>query len=183
MAIHYSPKLAKKICALVSQGFTIAKACESPGMPSSVSVYGWLGLHSEFSEWYTEAKIKQMEVWGEQIIDLTDNCPRDADAVAKAKLQVYARQWVMAKLKPKKYGERTTIAGDKDNPLTVNLSHALDTAILARARGKTIENGPLDDNNLLSQATGFGSVNGKRKEFSNLETPTLPPIEIDQDDS
>lgn len=110
-------------------------------MPSEYSVYAWLVKHPEFTRLYEDAKQKQMEVWAEQIITLTDNCPQNADAVAKAKLQVYARQWVMGKLKPKKYGDSTTIKGDKDNPISISLAGALDQAIAARAR-MTIDHEP-----------------------------------------
>jgi hypothetical protein len=39
------------------------------------------------------------------------------EAVAHARLKIDTRKWVMSKLKPYKYGERTTISGDPDAPL------------------------------------------------------------------
>lgn len=47
----------------------------------------------------------------------------DAVAVARNKLRIDARKWVASKMKPKVYGERTTVAGDPDAPIGVQ--HAL----------------------------------------------------------
>jgi hypothetical protein len=133
-------------------------------MPVDRTVFVWLVRHPEFVEMYDAAKTKQMEVWGEQIIDLTDNVRADADAVAKAKLQVYARQWVMGKLKPKKYGDSTTIKGDKDSPLTVNIAAALDHAIAQRAAGLTIDHQPAQPMPALSQPLPYETVSADSEE-------------------
>lgn len=141
----YGPTITKRICDEIAGGKSLARLCkEADWMPEEKTVYRWMWDHPEFLKAYDIAKEKQMEVYANQIIDLTDDCPRDADAVAKAKLQVYARQWVMGKLKPKKYGERTTIAGDKDNPLTINLAAVLDERIAAAAAHKTIDHEPAE---------------------------------------
>jgi hypothetical protein len=57
------------------------------------------------------------------------------------KNRVDARKWVAAKLKPKKYGERVTHAGDAENPLEIKASTeifdtVLQTMELAKQRGK-----------------------------------------------
>lgn len=138
--VSYSPEIAKKICVLISQGLTPEKICESPDMPNASSIYSWCIEYPEFLTMYELARERQMEVYSNDIINLTNNVREDVDAVAKVKLQLHARQWLMGKLKPKKYGDSTTIKGDKDNPLTITLSSALDHAIAARAAtGKVIE--------------------------------------------
>lgn len=43
----------------------------------------------------------------------------DATAVARNRLRIDARKWVASKMKPKVYGERTTVAGDPEAPLAV----------------------------------------------------------------
>ena len=150
--VEYSPELGRKVCELIATGMTPSKISELDGMPSADSVYKWCIRHPDFLKIYDEAREKQMEVYSNQIIDLSDNVRADADCVAKAKLQLHARQWLMGKLKPKKYGDSTTIKGDKDNPLTIGLAAALDTAIAQRAAGKTIEHIPSEGVPRISQA-------------------------------
>jgi hypothetical protein len=43
----------------------------------------------------------------------------DHEHIQRSKLRVDARKWLMAKMLPKKYGDRTTIAGDPENPVAV----------------------------------------------------------------
>ena len=44
--------------------------------------------------------------------------PFDPD-VQRDRLRVDSRKWIASKLKPKKYGEKLELAGDKENPLYV----------------------------------------------------------------
>jgi len=41
--------------------------------------------------------------------------------VAGLRLLSDNRKWLLSKLAPKKYGDRTTLAGDAENPLAVTL--------------------------------------------------------------
>jgi hypothetical protein len=42
------------------------------------------------------------------------------DMIERARLQVDARKWLLSKMRPDKYGDRTVLAGDKDSPLEVH---------------------------------------------------------------
>lgn len=139
----YSAEKAQEICRLIAQGMIMPEIARLPDMPSKPTIYAWLIDHPEFLAQYDIAKEKQMEVFGEMIIDIAKDCPKDVDAVAQAKLLIHTIQWTMGKIKPKKYGDRTTIAGDKDNPLVLGIAHALDARIsAARSSPATIEHVP-----------------------------------------
>ena len=56
----------------------------------------------------------------------------DANAV---KLKMEARKWVSSKLNPRRWGDRTTVAGDRDNPLVVDGLGSLLTHVTGRSRG------------------------------------------------
>ncbi len=47
--------------------------------------------------------------------------PMNPDDVPAAKLKWTARVWHMSKMRPEKYGDRIALAGDKENPLEVNI--------------------------------------------------------------
>lgn len=130
------------MCELLSQGVSVNALCKMKDMPEKSTFYAWLMRYPDFLEAYDIAKEKQMDFYANEILEITDDCPADSDAVAKAKLQVNTRQWLMGKLKAKKYGERTTISGDKDNPLTLNLAAVLDQRLALRQAHETLEHVP-----------------------------------------
>ena len=45
----------------------------------------------------------------------------DSAYVQWQKNRVEARKWFLAKLAPKKYGDRTILAGDAENPLAIDI--------------------------------------------------------------
>jgi hypothetical protein len=93
---------------------------------------------------YAKAKDAAADTLAEEIQDISDSMPMettdkegntrfDPGYIQWMRLRVDARKWVAAKLKPKKYGERTTITGDADNPLhteTTIKANELFTSIL-----------------------------------------------------
>jgi 16S rRNA G1207 methylase RsmC len=96
---------------------------------------------------YTRAREDQADTLADQIIAIADQHPEtitvldsngevvetkvDSALIAWQKNRIEARKWTAAKLKPRKYGERTTLAGDADNPVTVTQrSETLDTFLL-----------------------------------------------------
>jgi len=160
----YSDEKAKEVCRLIAQGHVVPAISRMEGMPDKSTIYGWLIDKPEFLELYDVAKEKQKEVYEDMIIDIAMSCPADADAVARAKLIINTIQWTMGKIKPKKYGDSTTIKGDKDSPLTVNIAAALDHAIAQRAAGLTIEHQPAESIELVSEAVGYETVKAEADE-------------------
>ena len=135
--------MAKRICTLIAQGYVVPEIAEMPDMPAKGTIYGWLIDHPEFLAQYDVAKEKQMEVFGDSIIAIAKNCPADVDAVAKAKLLIHTIQWTMGKIKPKKYGDKTVIAGDKDAPLT--LTALIEASVPQIVAPKTIDQVPSEN--------------------------------------
>lgn len=70
----------------------------------------------------------------------TDNGGTDAGAVAKQRLQVDTRKWMLSKLAPKKYGERTAmeLTGANGGPVQISDAEraAKVAAILASAQAR-----------------------------------------------
>jgi hypothetical protein len=49
----------------------------------------------------------------------TDSGSTDSGAVQKQRLQVDTRKWLLARLAPKKYGDKLELAGDPERPLAI----------------------------------------------------------------
>ena len=106
----------------------MVRICREEAMPNVVTVYRWLNKHPEFSNLYAKAKDAAADTLAEEIQDIADSIPMettdkegntrfDPAYINWMRLRVDARKWVAAKLKPKKYGDRTIMAGDPESPL------------------------------------------------------------------
>ena len=71
----------------------------------------------------TETQLELLNELGDTAIELSQSTdPKQSNAVVQAvKLKADNLKWVMSKMKPKKYGDKLELAGDQDNPITVNL--------------------------------------------------------------
>jgi hypothetical protein len=130
----YTKKLAATICTRITCGESLGSICKTPGMPSVATVYRWLASNSEFRELYTTAREDQADTLADQILQIADETPLvkvkcedgkdeekplqvDGAAVQLLKLRVDARKFLAAKLKPKKYSERSELTGAGGEPL------------------------------------------------------------------
>jgi hypothetical protein len=126
----YDPTLAAKICVRISNGEALRQICMDEDMPVQSTVYLWLSRFAEFSDMYTKAREDQADTLADEIQAIADQMPMektdgngntsfDSAYIQWMRLRVDARKWVAAKLKPRKYGDRVELAGDKDNPIQI----------------------------------------------------------------
>jgi hypothetical protein len=135
----YSEKIADVICGRMICGAddkpeSLRSICRDDGMPSLGTVMRWLSKHPEFREQYRAAREAQSEIHQEEILEISDNCTDDVQilmgneeqtelgrinhsAIARAKLQIDTRKWIMSKMVPKKYGDKTILSNDPDSPV------------------------------------------------------------------
>lgn len=134
----YTQDLADEICQRIREGEPVRQICLLEHMPPQAVFYRWLQDKPDFREQYARAKEDQAETFAEELIDIADNSTNDwverenqrgelytafnDEAVSRAKLRIEARKWLMGKMKPKKYGEKTLIGSDPDNPLSVGVA-------------------------------------------------------------
>lgn len=126
---------AKSISTILGQGFN------GVTLPDYATFARWLGEPGAdaLRDQYARAKDAQADFMGEEMIELhakawvpvlnSDGLPImvndkplmtvDKASAALVRLEAENKKWLMGKLKPKKYGDRTTLAGDAENPLAV----------------------------------------------------------------
>jgi hypothetical protein len=123
-------------------------------MPNVSSVYLWIIKNKDFSNMYARAKEDQADTYSDQIIDIGEEIPMmvitdedgkvtkriDPAGINRNRLRVDARKWVASKLKPKKYGDRQILAGDKEAPIEVVHSTVLEDAITNIERKLQLQN-------------------------------------------
>jgi hypothetical protein len=116
----YTPELAAKFCAAIAEGGSLRAVCAKAGMPSKATVFRWLREQPEFVKLYEQATDDRADWHVEEIIEIADKCAVDKDAVAKAKLRIYARIEAVQKMKPRKYGSKVQLTGDGGGAIDMN---------------------------------------------------------------
>ena len=127
------------------QGSSGFRSCKLEGVPF-VTFSAWIGNAPDLAEAYARAREGQIRRLAEEIEELadepiptTDRGSLDAAAVAKQKLQIDTRKWLLSKLAPKSYGERVEVVGDAAQPVAVavDLSGLSDAELHRLAKGST----------------------------------------------
>lgn len=116
----YSQATADAICARLADGESLRAICRDEGMPDKSTVFRWLAAHDTFRDQYAHAREAQADEMFEDLLDIADDGTRDTytdsegrertdtDVIARSKLRVDTRKWMLARMSPKKYGDRVT---------------------------------------------------------------------------
>jgi hypothetical protein len=129
----FTPELADQICELIAQGKSLRYICSDDGFPGTSTVFRWLAENEAFRDQYARAREAQADALADEILDIADETANDwitdgngvdrvnAEAIARSRLRVDTRKWIASKLKPKRYGEKTTteITGHDGGPVQV----------------------------------------------------------------
>jgi len=123
----YNEELADDICEKIASGLPLTKICKPDNMPKLTTVYRWLQEKADFREMYTRAREDQADTLADEMAELADIDPErilseggnkiDAAYVNWMRLRIDTRKWTASKLKPRKYGDKTFMAGDAENPI------------------------------------------------------------------
>ncbi|MDP3560229.1 MAG: hypothetical protein Q8R79_07785 [Legionellaceae bacterium] len=119
----YNLKLGQEICdAIASTSKGTKKLCaEHPHWPCQDTLFTWLRAYPEFSEQYAQAKVCQIELLVDEVLEISDDASQDQyvnelgvlvsnpPAINRARLKVDTRKWLACKLVPKVYGNKIDI--------------------------------------------------------------------------
>ncbi len=132
----FTEPIAEEILDKLTLGWPLRRICSQDGMPAASTVVGWTEKYDDFRERYARARTLGLDALAEEIIDISDDGSADmmtryredgseyqavdAEHINRSRLRVDARKWLLSKMRPDKYGDRTVLAGDKDSPLEVH---------------------------------------------------------------
>lgn len=101
-------------------------------MPHRGTVLAWVRDDPDgFGAQYARARDLLYQHWAEDVVDISDDSGSDIirtpdgkeitnyEVVARAKLRVDSRKWMLSKLLPKQYGEKLELGSDPDKPLAI----------------------------------------------------------------
>jgi hypothetical protein len=133
----FTPDKAKEIFDRIADGEAARAVAGSVGLTNS-AFWVWIDSKPDYQEQYAISKQRAMEKMADEILSISDDSTGDekfitdsngkvipvcnTEFVQRSKLRVDTRKWLMSKLAPKKYGERSTtelVGKDgKDLPIT-----------------------------------------------------------------
>ena len=117
----------------ISNGKTLREFCRQDGMPNFSVMYDWEAEDKDFAQRIAHARDKGHDVIAEECAALSDTEPLavfdeagnkryDPGSIAWRKMQIETRLKLLAKWNPRKYGDKTILAGDDEAPVVVEAS-------------------------------------------------------------
>jgi hypothetical protein len=136
----FTQEIGDLICERLADGESLRAICQGDDMPNRATVFRWLAdeENKTFRDQYTRAREEQAETLLDEIVEIADDSRQDtipkvgrdgeeygeqpnSEWIARSRLRVDARKWVVSKLAPKKYGEKiqAEVSGPNGGPLQV----------------------------------------------------------------
>jgi hypothetical protein len=116
------------VCLEIEKGHALRNVLKDDNMPSTSTFYQWLDSNEEKAKQYARATQVRADIIFDEIIDIADDSSgdkkvvehgevMDGEYVARSRIRIDTRKWVLSKLNPKKYGDKTDITsgGEKIN--------------------------------------------------------------------
>jgi len=140
---EYDVEIAADIClAMSTKSLGLAAICDSDSrFPDPKTFYRWMLDHEELRQLYARAKDAQLQVLADEIQQIADEPQpgevitikgderevKIADMLEHRKLRIESRKWLLAKLAPKKYGDKLQHTGaDGEGPVSFVVKSILD---------------------------------------------------------
>ena len=114
----YSKDVADAVCIRLSQGESLRSICEDDRFPTETTIRNWaLDDVQGFASQYTRAREIGYQCMADEIIEISDDSSNDvlksetgerlnAEFVARSRLRVDSRKWMLSKMLPKVYGDK-----------------------------------------------------------------------------
>jgi len=135
----YSPDVAAELLSRLVER-SLRKVCADEDMPSASTFFRWLGANPEFREQYDACARARADAMFEEMFEIADDGRGDVtvtedgreivnwENIQRSKLRVDTRKWALAKMMPRKYGERLETAPPQNQVLSAaqQIKRALD---------------------------------------------------------
>jgi hypothetical protein len=141
---HFPDKeqIKDRLVAWLSEGKTLMDFCRVEVHPSFRTIYNWQAEDPVFDANIARARDIGHDAISEESLQLADKEPLavfdeagnkryDPGSIAWRKMQIETRLKLLAKWNPKKYGDKTVLAGDPDAPLAVTVDFGTFDAMLS----------------------------------------------------
>lgn len=117
----FTQEVADIICERIADGESLRSICQDEELPNKSTVFRWLEEQPAFATKYAHAREAQADSLFDDMLSIADNAENDwmekhfgedsrwvenGEVLRRSQLRISTRQWMAAKLRPKKYGEK-----------------------------------------------------------------------------
>lgn len=119
VASTFSQDLFDRICERMAEGESLRAICKAAAMPNKRTVMRWIEGDEALQAQYSQAQQMRAEHYFDEIVDIADS---KADP-QKTRVQIDARKWVLARMNPKKYGDKFTqeLTGEGGGAISIKI--------------------------------------------------------------
>ena len=109
------------VCQEIEKGRALRNVLKDENMPSTSTFYQWLDNDEVKAKQYARATEVRADIIFDDILAIADENTNDTsinengievvnnDVIQRSRLRIDARKWVLSKLNPKKFGDKTDI--------------------------------------------------------------------------
>jgi hypothetical protein len=142
----YTREKGLSICELLTDNLTVNEITKMDGMPCMATIFKWIKDIPEFAELYAQAREMQAHRLFNELLEIADDAKNDwmernckegeapgyvanAEHIARSRLRVDTRKFMLAKVLPKIYGEKLdlNVGGQQENPVVVEHQFNIET--------------------------------------------------------
>ena len=114
-------KIFDYVCQEIEKGRALRNVLKDENMPSTSTFYQWLDNDEVKAKQYARATEVRADIIFDDILSIADENTNDTyindngievvnnDVIQRSRLRIDSRKWVLSKLNPKKYGDKTDI--------------------------------------------------------------------------
>jgi hypothetical protein len=126
----FTQAIADEICERLSKGEPLAAVCRDEGMPHPTTFRHWCEADESLAIAYGRAREDGFDAIAVDALNIADQTADDTirdpengserpntEWITRSRLRVDTRLKLLAKWDPKRYGDKTLVGSDPDNPL------------------------------------------------------------------
>jgi hypothetical protein len=122
----YTDEIAAEICRRLADGESLNAICRDDHMPNKSTVWAWnVDDREGFSNRYARARELQAQSMADELLEIADdgsndwmarNGPDDpgyelnGEHVQRSRVRIDTRKWLLSKMLPKVYGDKTQVS-------------------------------------------------------------------------
>jgi Bacteriophage Sf6, terminase small subunit-like len=122
----YTPEVVRILFDRLAAGESLRAMCRDPGLPSKRTVLSWASTRAEFRRQYDIARECGRHTIGDDVLDIADSLHDSPEAIKKARREIDAKKWHLARMTPKRRG-----------PLAMNAETMCGVNIRTNTHGRT----------------------------------------------
>lgn len=126
----FNQQIADAVCTLLAEGKSLRAACREVEGAKIQTILDWTVAEGAFAGQYAQARARAYAMLADEIVEISDETEvaatykdeavtlgLDATAVARNRLRVDTRKWMLSKMLPKVYGDKVALTGDGGGPI------------------------------------------------------------------